>query len=570
MTDKVEDMYCAVVPDVHGVIIDGILSSNCSEKPLPDKGVCMLASLNLDYLPNLNDENFHPYLKDICCSVVRFMDNVVQYEIDNDYKSPLKEQLKVIKDLREIGIGVTNLHKWLYNNNIEYDSKEAVSAVNELFKYLQYYCFKTSCELAESRGPCPAWSSARETNSLKETVFLKNLFLEFNDLKDMFYSKGIRNGAILSVAPCGSLSLTFPEDCISSGIEPTIGYAYWRRTRAISKNDYDYYFVLPSVVKDIVLNEMEKNENINIDDYNTIKNFTGSALDQNGVIGKNIIEIVKRYINVNLLKPAHSIDPFIKVDLMSKAQKWIDAAISVTYNLPENFEVEKIGQLYLYAWEQQLKCLSIYREGSREGVLIFDDPVTHRKKYDINNHKDLEYPENIKYHLAPKRLKELKCNLHHCSVKGEEWIVLVGLLGDVTYELFAGKKNEFFNISNNIKEGVIIKNGSKYTLKIPYRNSFILYEDITELFMNEEYKSLTRMISLALRHGVYHDHIITQLKKSSSYISDFMSVVSRVLGQYAKRTINVNDKYKCPICSEYLVTESGCSKCLACGYAKCD
>lgn len=202
-TDKFEDMYCAVVPEIEGVIIDGILSSNCSEKPLPDYGVCALASLNMENVPFINDENFHNFMKDHVYSLVRFMDNVVQYEIDNDYKSPLNKQLKIVKDLREIGLGVTNLHKWFYDNNIEYGSNESIDVINKFFKYYQYYAFKASCELALERGACDAWKNSKRNNSIIETKFLQNLFVTFNDLKEMFYETGIRNGALLSIAPTG-------------------------------------------------------------------------------------------------------------------------------------------------------------------------------------------------------------------------------------------------------------------------------------------------------------------------------------------------------------------------------
>lgn len=574
-TDKFEDMYCAVVPKIKGVIIDGILSSNCSEKPLPNYGVCALASLNMEEVPFINDSDFHSFMKMKVYSLVRYMDNVIQYEIDNDYKSPLPQQLEIVKDLREIGLGVTNLHMWLYANNIKYDSEESIDAVDTFFKYYQYYAFKASCELAIERGPCNAWTRCNESiDDFKETKFLSNLFNEFEDLKELFYTTGIRNGALLSIAPTGSISMTFPKDCLSSGIEPTIGYAYWRKTRAVSRSDYDFYFVLPSVIKKIVLQKMKEIGKCDVFDYHTINNFSGSELDPDGKIGENIISIITKYIDIDLLKSAHEIDPFKKVDLMNSVQKWVDAAISVTYNLPNNFPLEKIGSIYMDAFDKGLKALSVYRDGTREGILIFDSPVKHRLKYQkskLVSCDDKQYrPDSIVYHCAPKRPKELQCKLHHCSVAGEKWIVLVGLLNDSPYEVFAGKKNEFFNISRGIEDGLIIKNGQNYTLKIPYRNSYIEYQEITELFMNEEFKALTRMISLSLRHGVYHEFIIKQLKKSSYFVGDFMAVVSRVLNKYIKNTTYNNNNDNCPDCHELLINDSGCIKCLSCGYSRCD
>jgi len=552
-----------------------IIGTNaCSEKPLPNYGVCALASLNMEEVPFIDTNNFHDFMKEKTYSLVRFMDNVIQFEIDNDYKSPLPEQLKIVKDLREIGLGVTNLHMWFYNNNIKYDSDEAIMAVDLFFKYYQYYAFKASCELAIERGPCSAWIRGKETGTLKETKFLKNLFNEFSDLKDLFYNTGIRNGALLSVAPTGSISMTFPNDCLSSGIEPTIGFAYWRKTRAVSKNEYDYYFVLPSVIKKIVLSKMKEIGKCDVFDYNLINNFSGSELDTDGKIGEKIINIVNKYIDTDLLSPAHEIDPFKKVELMSKVQRWVDAAISVTYNLPFDFDFQKIGDIYSDAFNKGLKALSVYREGSREGILIFENPIEHKLKYDKKKVKScidkLYRPDSITYQCAPKRPKELSCKIHHCSVAGEKWIVLIGILNDAPYEIFAGKKNEFFNISQNVKKGIIIKNHGNYTLKIPFRNSYIEYNEITELFMNDEYKALTRMISLSLRHGVYHEFIIKQLKKSSNFVSDFVAVVSRVLKVYINENVYSNNSNNCPNCKEILLDEGGCIKCISCGYSRCD
>jgi ribonucleoside-diphosphate reductase alpha chain len=550
-----------------------ITSTNaCSEKSLPDRGVCCLASLNAAKIPSVKSDKFYDFMEKICYSLVRFMDNVIQFEIDHPYKSPLKEQFEIVKDLREIGLGVTNLHQWLYDQGVAYDSDEGIELVEIFFKYYQYYTFKASCLLAKERDACPAWEKLKD-NGFYENEFIENIFNEFNDLKKLFYSTGIRNGALLSVAPTGSISMTFPDDCLSSGIEPAVGYAYWRKTRAVSKGEYDYYFVLPSAVKKIVLREMNK-ANASKEEIEVIENFPSAVLDQNGENGKIIIDIVNRYVNTALLKPAHEIDPFKKVEMMGKVQKWIDAAISVTYNLKENFPVEEISKLYMYAYDNKLKALSIYRYGSREGVLIFEDPITHRKIYNEKNKSNSickERPNDILYHCAPKRPTELPCEIHHCSVKGEKWIVLIGMYNNQPYEIFAGQKNDFFNISTNIKEGIILKHKGKYTLRVPFRNSYVEYAEITNLFMNEEYKALTRMISLSLRHGVYHEFIIKQLKKSSEFVSDFMAVVSRVLNKYAKNIIfsNENDNI-CPNCGELMIVESGCIKCVSCYYSKCE
>jgi hypothetical protein len=147
--------------------------------------------------------------------------------------------------------------------------------------------------------------------------------------------------------------------------------------------------------------------------------------------------------------------------------------------------------------------------------------------------------------------------------------VLVGMLNGNPYEVFAGKKNEDFNIAKSVKDGIVIKNNGTYTLRIPSKTTYIEYNDVTQLFMNEEYKALTRMISLSLRHGVYHQFIVNQLKKSSEFVGDFMAVVSRVLNKYIKDAIIQDTKYICPECGEGLINESGCIKCINCTYSKC-
>jgi len=553
-----------------------ITSTNaCSEKSLPNRGVCALASFNMGAIPAIDDPTFHVQFQKLVYSLVRFMDNVVQYEIEHPYKSPIEKQLEVVKDLREIGLGVTNLHQWVYNQGCAYDSDTGIEIMNELFKWYQYYAFKASCTLAIDRGPCPAWTRCKENGTLKETEFLKGIFEEFPELKEYFYTTGIRNGALLSVAPTGSISFTFPEDCLSSGIEPLIGYSYWRKTRAISRGEYDYYFVLPTSIKNIILTKMNNSfESVDIDDYNIIKNFSGSVLDQDGEIGKKVIKIVDEWANIELLKPAYEIDPFKKMTMMGKIQKWIDAAISVTYNLPYDFPVEKIGDLYIQAYKEKLKALSIYREGSREGILIFEDPITHKNKYNkdqkpVARCSDKNRPLEIIFNCSPNRPKELPCEIHHCTVKGEQWIVLVGMLKDSPYELFAGLKNEDFNISKTIKEGTVIKNTNGYTLRINSRNTYIDYNDITKLFMNVEFEALTRMISLALCHGVYHEVIVKQLKKSSEFIGDFMAVVSRVLNKYIKDGAFISENSKCPVCGDILIHNGGCIECSSCDYSKC-
>ena len=572
-----EDVYEITVDnEAHVYWSEGSLVSNCSEKPLTNQGVCCLAPLNMEFVPNpiTDQENFHVFMQNTVSRMVRFMDDVIQYEIDLEYKSPTEQQKETIRSLREIGLGILNLHKWFYNNNVAYGSDESIRMTEEFFKWYQYEAFKASCELAISRGPCPAWANAHDAGRLEEliTPFLENLFNEFPDLKEMYMTTGIRNGALLSVAPTGTVSMTFPN-MLSTGIEPLIGYAYWRRTRALSNNQgYDNFFVLPNTIKTMVLDKIADR---NFEDKKFIQSVPASQLDQDGTFGKKVIAVINKYIDTGLIQPSHLIDPFKKVKLMQAAQRWIDASISVTYNVPFTFTEEDTQRLYMEAYKNGLKSITIYRDGSREGIYIFEDPITYAKKmtklYGNQEPEEDKRPESIQYHKAPKRPEELPCELHHTSIKGEQWLVLVGMLNGNPYEIFAGKKNEDFNISKNIQSGEIIKaNKGVYTLRIHTATSWIDYHNIADLFMNVEYKALTRLISLSLRHGVYSEHILEQLKKSSDFVSDFMAVISRVLAKYIGNSLKETGK-TCPQCGASIIRIEGCEKCSAeCGYSRCE
>lgn len=560
-----------------------VCGNACAEAPLTNQDVCCLAPLNMEFVPNpiIDKDNFHKFMQDVIPRMVRFMDDVMQYEIDLPFKSPTSKQREVVQELRGIGLGILNLHKWFYNNNVAYGSDESIKMTEEFFKWYQYYAFKSSVGLAVKRGPCPAWDKAHDSNKLKEwlTPFLENLFNEFPELKDLYYSIGIRNAALLSIAPTGTVSMTFPN-MLSTGIEPLIGYAYWRRTRALSNNQgYDNFFVLPNTIKKMVLDKFQEQapayQEAYRKDYDFIKNAPASQLDQDGTFGKKVIEIINKYIDTSLIQPSHQIDPYQKVKLMSAAQKWIDASISVTYNVPFEFTEKDTQKLYRDAYDYGLKSITIYRDGSREGIYIFEDPITYAKKmaklYGTPEEDTEKRPTDIQYQRAPKRPEELPCELHHTSIKGEQWLVLVGMLNNNPYEIFAGKKNEDFNISKNIQTGKIIKaTKGIYTLRIYTAASWIDYHNIADLFMNTEYKALTRLISLSLRHGVYSEYILEQLKKSSDFVSDFMAVISRVLSKYIGTTPKETGK-TCPQCGASIVRIEGCEKCSAnCGYSRCD
>lgn len=553
-----------------------IISTNaCSEKPLSPYSICNLLSINMEKF-STDEEEYKNQLFSIAESITRFSDNVIQYELDNN-RSPLPEQKEIVSLLREIGCGVTNCHAWLLKQDLAYDSDEAVFALENFMMNYSHGIFESSIKLGKEKGNAPAFDELNEIEDLYyNSEYFKNMI-------DTFYKRdplsiiNLRNLSHVSIAPTGTISMSFPTPCLSSGIEPVIGLYYWRRTRALT-GEYLYYFIIPDKIKEYVISKIPGDSLNDAENLNTLKEFPGSILDSDGKIGLELISIIEQYIPKGFIKPAHEIDPFQKIKMMGRISPWVDAAISCTYNLAEDIDYTVIEKIYMEAWLAKIKAVSVYREGSREGILIFEDPKTNEDRIaQMMSKKSIceKRPKTIQMHCSPSRPIELNCDIHHCSVKGKKWIVLVGLLGTELYEIFAGEYDEeIMYIPGSVKSGVIKKRANgEYQLIIPIRKTHVKYDNIGELLMNSEYRSLTRLISLNLRHGVPHEFIIDQLRKSNEGIVEFSSVVSRVLSKYIKKYSFYNTKTdKCPECGREgtLVRGESCLTCIECGWSKCE
>lgn len=533
----------------------------CSEKPLTAYGVCALASINMEKVPHVSNlEALKQYLQKKVASMVRYMDNVVEYELTHKYKSPIDKQYETIKRLREIGLGITNLHKWLYDQGLEYDSDAGIAATEEFFRWYQYYAFKESINLSIERGPCPAWADLNNTigrTGMKfiESEFLANLFAEFPDLEELYYTYGLRNAALLSLAPTGTISLTFACDVLSSGIEPAIAIYYWRRTRAISKGDWDYYFILPNVIRKEILSKISDTES---EEYKIISEFSGSVLDNDGANGEEIIRIAKKYLDSRLLKNAYEIDPFKKVELIGKVQKYVDAAISVTYNVKSNFSKEDVFDLYMKAYDHGIKAIAMFREGSKDGIMFFEFPKGKKAEVKIRP----EYrPSDVNYVFAPKRPKKLPCEIYKVL---KHWVI-VGVLNQRPYEMFI--------IENGHKmpeTGFITKAGKRRYRLSDSEDHTIIENLIDDEVTNEEIQGITRLVSTSLRHGVPIDFIVDQLFKCGNSISAYPKMLGRVLKKYKFLMIEtVKSDQNCPNCGNPMVKHDGCIQCLNCTFSKC-
>jgi ribonucleoside-diphosphate reductase alpha chain len=537
-----------------------IIGTNaCSEKPLPSYSGCNLLSINMEKF-STNERIYTDQLKFIVPFLVRLSDNVIEYEFDNNL-SPLKEQKWIINQTREIGCGITNLHGWFLKDNLQYESDIAIKKAENFIKIYAFNVFKSSVKLGQEKGNAPAFDRINVQDYM-ESIYFKNIVDEFYN-GDSSKITHMRNLAHMSIAPTGSLSNTFPHPCVSSGIEPIIAPYYWRKTRAINKGVYINYFVIPIRIKEYLCSIIPPDTK----DYVKMNNFSGSIIDNDGVIGEKYIKIINKYLPKGFFKPAHEINYLMKIELMSKIYKWIDAAISCTYNLPKTATANDVKTIYKVAYEKGIRGVSVYVDGSREGVLTFKKPKIDKS----NNICNKIRPIDIVYNCAPVRPKTLNCDIYHTSIKGEIWIVLVGIFNNKPFEVFCGSSEDLY-LPKACKTGKIIKNGNGvYSLEVKIRNNDVVYKNIAEIMMTDNQKALTRIISLGLRHAAMPRFIVDQLKKSNGDITAFATALSRVLSKYIKNYI-LDKKNSCPICGDNsLIFVEGCVKCAneECTYSRC-
>jgi ribonucleoside-diphosphate reductase alpha chain len=270
---------------------------------------------------------------------------------------------------------------------------------------------------------------------------------------------------------------------------------------------------------------------------------------------------------------SNDVDWTMSVKLQAAAQKWVCHAISKTCNLPNDVTREVVADVYMTAWEAGCKGFTVYRDGCRTGVLVQDTPKEEKKTVD-------DQPETMVENHAPKRPKELPCDIHRINVKGSEgqesYLVLVGKLDDKPYEIFCGLSSHV-EVPKKAKVGTLIKNGKKdgvatYNLQIPVGDDDQLaFKDIVELFSNPRHGAFTRTLSLSLRHGVPVQYIVEQLQKDKySDMQSFSRVLARVLKGYIPDGAKSTSDKVCPECtSSSLVYKEGCVTCSSCGWSRC-
>ena len=342
------DVYDITVDEFHNFIADGIIVHNCGEQPLPKNFSCNLGSLNVsEFVKNPYTKNSYfdwIEFKDAVKISVEALDNIIDENLNNH---ALKEQADNSKNYRNIGLGIMGYSNALFKLGLTYGSQEALCFTDTLFSNLFFIALNKSCDLAKEKGMFP---KCKPEAIIKSKIFQKiynNYFNDYDLLK--FKTYGLRNCSLISVAPTGSIATMLG---ISGGCEPEFALSYTRKTHNL-KDNYEVFCK-------------------SVNEYWDITDKT---------INKGNIKSLPEYFVTSAEIPWKN-----RIDTQAVMQKYVDTAISSTINLPKDISVEQIEQIYLYAWEQGLKGITIFRNGcKRDGILSTDETATKTKELNTTN-----------------------------------------------------------------------------------------------------------------------------------------------------------------------------------------
>ena len=441
---------------------------------------------------------------------------------------------------RRTGLGVTAVGDAVAALGQKYGSDKSIETVEKIYKTLTVNAYRSSCVLAKERGAFEVHNHNRERNH----PFLERIWEAAPDVYEMSKKYGRRNIALTTTAPEGSVSVLTQT---TSGIEPVYMLSYKRRKK-LTENDKEQTPDFVDAVGDKWI------------EFDVLHHGLKNWMD---VSGSDDVE-ESPYYNAT----APEIDWVSKVKLQAAAQKWICHAISNTTNVPREIDVDTVKEIYIEGWKSGCKGVTVYRDGSRDGVLISNGS-------DNGNGKKKKKNGKIISRSAPKRPEELECEIHQATIKGEKWTILVGLLHKRPYEIMGGLA-EFIEIPKKYSTGIIRKRPRKtrdsiYDLIFGEDGNEVTIKDIVSVFDNPNHSSFTRTLSLALRHGAPIQYIVEQLQKDrDADLFSFSKVIARCLKKYIKDGTRPG-KRNCENCGaeNSLIYQEGCVMCKSCGHGKC-
>ena len=571
-----DTIHREAVPDCYAA--DGFLTEStnpCGEIPLCPYDSYRLIAINLySYVdhPFTDKASFNmPLFKQHVAYAQRMMDDIIDLEIEkvdailkkiqsdpepDDVKRVEKELWEKIRRQslkgRRTGLGTTAEGDMLAALGIRYGTDHSNAFSTEVHKQLALAAYRSSVTMAKERGAFPVYSSAKEGHN----PYILRLKAADEKLYEDMVRYGRRNIALLTIAPTGSVSICTQT---TSGIEPAFNVVYKRR-RKVNPNDIDNH---RTIVKDVNGDSFEE--------YLVFHQKFLKWAETNGYDTSTFSTMNDAEINAIVEKSpyykamANDTDYIKKVEMQGMIQKWVDHSISVTINLPKDTTQEIVGSLYQKAWECGCKGMTVYRDGSRDGVLVSTSEKPKEKEKPQTNFK---------------RPKELRAEVVRFRNNNEAWVALVGLREDGTpYEVFTGKSDEErMPMPKSVTHGVIIKNrfedGTKsYDFKYQDCDGYSITISGLNRCFNPEFWNYAKMISAMLRHGIPIENvcdIIGGLNFREETINSWKNGVIRALKKFIKDGTKAKGVI-CPNCGAENTMEfkEGCLVCTNCSYSKC-
>ena len=570
------------IPDCYADLGFRTVSTNpCGEIPLCPYDSCRLLSINLySYVVNpFTKEAYFDYdkFKKHVQLAQRIMDDIVDLEMEKIalimHKIETDPQNQEVKGAeyhlwekiqrksgmgRRTGVGITAEGDMIAAMGLRYGTQEATDFSVNVHKTLALSAYRSSVTMAKERGAFEIYDSKREA----QNPFILRIKENDPQLWEDMQKYGRRNIACLTIAPTGTTSLMTQT---TSGIEPVFMPVYMRR-RKVNPNDtnvhVDFVDEVGDSFEEYIVYHKKFLEWMKVNGIDTEKRYTKAEIDE--------LVAQSPYYKAT----ANDVDWLMKVKMQGAIQKWVDHSISVTVNLPNDVDEALVNRLYVEAWRSGCKGCTIYRDGSRSGVMIQVDEKKKKTEEEPKVELPCKHPE-----VTEVRPQTLECDVVRFQNNKEKWVAFVGLLNGYPYEIFTGLQDdeEGIVLPKTVTKGKIIKqqnpDGSKrYDFQFENKRGYkTTVEGLSEKF-NPEYWNYAKLISGVLRYRMPIDHVIKlvgSLQLKSESINTWKNGVERALKKYISDGTAASG-LKCPNCGqETLVYQEGCLICTNCGSSRC-
>lgn len=570
------------IPDCYANLGFRTESTNpCGEIPLCPYDSCRLLSINLySYVVNpFTDEAYFDFdlFRRHVALAQRVMDDIVDLEMEKIERimkkikaDPQSDEVKgaeyhlweKIKDKsskgRRTGVGITAEGDMIAAMGLRYGTQEATDFAVEVQRALALAAYGSSVTMAKERGAFGIYDAGRE----EDNPFVMRIKEADPKLYEEMRKHGRRNIACLTIAPTGTTSLMTQT---TSGIEPVFMPVYKRR-RKVNPSDrnahIDFVDEVGDSFEEYIVYHQKFLDWMKASGIDTSKRYTQEEIDR-------IVEQSPYY-----KATANDVDWLMKVRMQGAIQKWVDHSISVTVNLPNDVDEALVNRLYVEAWRSGCKGCTIYRDGSRSGVMI----QVNEKKKDADEKQQEKAPCKLPA-VTEVRPKVLECDVVRFQNNKDKWVAFVGLLDGYPYEIFTGLQDdeEGIMLPKSVTKGKIIKQVSeegkkRYDFQFENKRGYkTTVEGLSEKF-NPEYWNYAKLISGVLRYRMPIDHVIrlvSSLQLKSESINTWKNGVERALKKYMTDGMHANGQ-TCPNCGqETLVYQEGCLICTNCGASRC-